>query len=77
MKVLGLRSVYVTVPSVPANVSLTTTLPSTMVVGAPLKLAPAIPVAVPSGVWKVVLFQVAVPVLVPLNGLGAFAYEQL
>ena len=67
VNVVGLESVDETVPSVPPRVSVTVTLPSTVVVGAP-KVKPAVPLAVPFGVEAAAASQVAVAVLVPEPG---------
>ena len=64
---VGLESVDETVPSVPPSVSVTVTLPSTVVVGAPnAKLA--VPFAEPFGVDAAAASQVAVAVLMPEPG---------
>ena len=68
-----LGSLEETVPSVPPSVSVTVTLPSTIVGLTVLNLTSAIPDAEPAGVANVAWSQVAVAVFVPSCGLGADA----
>src|SRR5205807_7771927 len=69
--VLGLASVYETIPRAPLRVSVSVTLPSSMVGLTVLKSKVAVPEALVCGAPKST--QLAVAVLVPLLALGAAA----
>src|SRR5712692_8387067 len=70
---LGLGSRDEAVPSVPPTVSMTVTLPSTIVVGSP-NVTAAVPLAEASGVKNAALSHVAGAVFVPLAGAEAYVH---